>query len=159
MSTIIQKDPPPIQLKTAYSKGLLKIFDPDKDHDDPYLIKELDEETAREYIYSELIWRVTESIYPKLRPFFPAIQEEVLKVYIVNLLAHDKVKEKIQETYGVDILTYVDITEEDAQQITDEILNSTGVNEIAETIRGALQDQASLLRWLQQNRGRLFGLP
>ena len=149
----------PIQLKTAHSKGLLRIFHPDKDHDDPYLIKELDEETARQYIYPELIWRVTESIYPKLRPFFPALQEEFLKSYILIHFSNDKVKEKIQENYGVDLLTYVDITEGEAQEIVEEIISSCDLSELKETIGGALQDQEIVLNWLQKNRRGLFGLP
>ena len=150
----------PIQLKTEYSKGLLRIFHPDKDHDDPNLVRELgDDETARQYIYPELIWRVTESIYPKLRPFFPALQEEFLKSYILIHFSNDAVKAKIQEHYEVDLLTYVDVSEEDAQQITDEILKSTDIDELVETIGGTLQDQEIALNWLQRNRRGFFGLP
>lgn len=141
----------PIRLKTAHSQHLLQVFHSDKDPNDPDLVREFDEEIARQYIYSEIIWRVIEDLYPKLKPFFQHLEEEHLKSHINTLFAQDKVKEKIQERYGVDFLTYIDISEEEAQKVVGEIISSCNLSELEETIGGELQDRTVMSKWIHSN--------
>ena len=143
----------PIQLRTEHSKYKLKIFHPDKDSNDPYIISGLDEETARSYIYQELIYRVTEHLYQKLRSSFPDLKEKYLKDDITILFAHNKVDNKVKENYHVDFLTYINISEEEAQEIVDEIISSCDLSELEQTIGGNLQDKKIMFRWLQEKIG------
>lgn len=150
----------PIQLRTAHSKELLRIFHPDKDQNDPDLVRELgDDETARQYVYPELIWRVIEDLYPKLKSSFPSLNEESLKSHLYYQFAHDQVLVKIQERYEVeDYLTYVDIPEIDAQEIVDEIISSCDLAELKIAIGGELQDLAIQVRFLHPHGKGLYGL-
>ena len=150
----------PIQFITAHLKKSLRIFHPDKDQNDPNLARELgDDETTRQYVYPELIWRVIEDLYPKLKSSFPSLNEEFLKSHLYYQFAYNQVLAKVQERYGVeDYLTYVDVSEADAQEILDEIISSCDLAELKIAIGGELQELAIQHRFLQLNREDLYGL-